>query len=72
MNRTYAISKTGVRLLPLLSTSFTAASWHGHLCVNTAGVDRHAYTWRAMRDTYQETLERDAYASGLGYGLIVV
>ena len=46
--------------------------WHGHPCVKTAGVVNHPPTGKAMKGFYQETLERDAYVSSLGYELVVM
>ena len=51
---------------------FYGCFWHGHPCVKTAGVVNHPPTGKAMKGFYQETLERDAYVSSLGYELVVM
>ena len=51
---------------------FHGCFWHGRLCVKTAGGVNHPHAGKAMEKLYQETLERDAYVSGLGYRLVVM
>ena len=51
---------------------FHGCFWHGHPCVKTAGNVNHPHTGKAMEQLHRETLERDAYVSSLGYGLVVM
>ena len=51
---------------------FHGCFWHGHPCVKTAGVVNHRHTGKAIEEIHRETLERDAYVSSPGYGLVVM